>query len=63
MRCLMLRRYDLCEDAVERMWGMLLEMNECGSRASLLREIIEQHPNLDQEKVKELIFAIWMADN
>ena len=52
MRCLMLRRYDLCEDAVER-----------GSRASLLREIIEQHPNLDQEKVKELIFAIWMADN
>jgi len=45
------------------MWGMLLEMNECGSRASLLREIIEQHPNLDQEKVKELIFAIWMADN
>jgi len=60
---LILRRYDLCEDAAIEMWYVIIEMNETDGRAGLTDLIIREHPHCDRTKVEGLVEEIYFATN
>jgi len=60
---LILKRYDLCEDAAIEMWNIIIEMNETDGRIGLADRIVREHPHCDREKVKGLIEGIYFATN
>jgi hypothetical protein len=54
-------RYDLCRDAALRMRYRLLGMNDCASRTGLVARVMDANPQLDRDKVREMVDAIFEA--
>lgn len=59
----MLRRYDLCERAVRRLWADLLRMNRCRNIGTLVEKILKDHPTLDRRLVEEKLWEIRGSEN